>query len=180
MNNGEGSYRRFLSGDKEALIEIIRDYKDGLIIYINSIVNNIQIAEDITEDTFVKLYTDRPSFRGASSFKTWLYSIGRFTAIDYLRKNSGKTIVSYDEMFMIPDEVNIEQKVVNDEEKFKLFSSIKRLKPEYGQVIYLMYFENFSRAETAKIMKKTQKQISDLLYRAKNALKSEFEKGEKV
>lgn len=37
MNNGEGSYRRFLSGDKDALIEIIRDYKDGLILYINSI-----------------------------------------------------------------------------------------------------------------------------------------------
>ena len=47
MDNGESSYRRYLSGDDEGLVEIIRDYKDGLILYLNSIVSNIHTAEYI-------------------------------------------------------------------------------------------------------------------------------------
>lgn len=52
MDNGAGSYRRFLDGDDDGIVEIVRDYKDGLIFYINSYVNNIHIAEELTEDTF--------------------------------------------------------------------------------------------------------------------------------
>lgn len=55
MDNGAGSYRRFLDGDDDGIVEIVRDYKDGLIFYINSYVNNIHIAEELTEDTFFKL-----------------------------------------------------------------------------------------------------------------------------
>ena len=45
MDNGAESYRRFLQGDDKAFVEIIRDYKDGLILYLNGFVNNILTAE---------------------------------------------------------------------------------------------------------------------------------------
>ena len=51
MDNGAGSYRRFLDGDDNAIAEIVADYKDGLILYLNHYVNNIFIAEELTEDT---------------------------------------------------------------------------------------------------------------------------------
>ena len=58
MDNGASSYRRFRNdGDESGLVEIIRDYKDGLILYLNSFVGNIQIAEELAEDTFVLLGT---------------------------------------------------------------------------------------------------------------------------
>lgn len=88
MDNGASSYRRFLEGDEDGFIEIVRDYKDGLMLYINSFTNNIHIAEELTEETFVKLALKKPRDSKKSSFKTWLYTIGRNTAIDYLRKNS--------------------------------------------------------------------------------------------
>ena len=52
MDNGVSSYRRFLSGDDEGLTLIIKEYKDGLILYLNSYVNNIYVAEEIMEETF--------------------------------------------------------------------------------------------------------------------------------
>ena len=94
MDNGASSYRRFRdNGDVHGLDEIIIEYSDGLILYLTSVVGNIQTAEELAEDTFVLLGTKKPKFREKSSFKTWLYAIGRNIAIDHLRKytflNSG-------------------------------------------------------------------------------------------
>lgn len=52
MDSGADNYRRFLDGDDEGLAEIVREYKDGLILYLNCYVNNLYIAEELTEDTF--------------------------------------------------------------------------------------------------------------------------------
>ena len=60
MDRGTESYRRFLAGEEDGLVEIIRDYKDGLILYLNSFVNNIHTAEDLAEDTFVRLAVKKP------------------------------------------------------------------------------------------------------------------------
>ena len=53
---------------------------------------------------------------------------------------------------------------------------MKTLKSEYFQVLYLMYFEGFDTADIAKIMHKSKRQVGNLLYRAKNSLKSQLEK----
>lgn len=100
MDNGECSYRRFLDGEDEGLILIIKDYKDGLILYLNSYVNNIYIAEDLMEETFYKIAVKKPKFASKSSFKTWLYTIGRNVAIDYLRHNSKIAMSSIDDMLI--------------------------------------------------------------------------------
>ena len=89
MDNGASSYRRFLEGDDTGIVEIIRDYKDGLMLFLNRYVNNIHIAEELTEETFVRIVTRKPRFVAKYSFKTWLYTIGRNIAINY-KKREGK------------------------------------------------------------------------------------------
>ncbi len=76
MDNGASSYRRFLDGDDKGIAEIVGDYKDGLILYLNGYVNNIFIAEELAEDTFFRLITRKPRYSGKSTFKSWLYAIG--------------------------------------------------------------------------------------------------------
>lgn len=88
MDNGASSYRRYLDGDDSGLADIIKIYKDGITLYINGYVNNIFVAEDLMEETFFKLATPRPLFKGKSSFKTWLFTIARNVAVDYLRNNA--------------------------------------------------------------------------------------------
>jgi RNA polymerase sigma-70 factor (ECF subfamily) len=89
MDNGASSYRRFRDNDDDSgLDEIIMDYSDGLMLYLTSIVGNILTAEELTEDTFVLLGTKKPKFKGKSSFKTWLYTIGRNLALKHLKKTA--------------------------------------------------------------------------------------------
>ncbi|WP_024859536.1 RNA polymerase sigma factor [Ruminococcus flavefaciens] len=175
MDNGLSSYSRFLSGDKDAIDEIIRDYKDGLVYYLYSIIGDIYQAEEAAIDAFVKLYVEKPAFKGTGAFKTWLYTIGRNKAIDIKRKFSRFDSVSLDNAYDISGEENIEQKVIEDERRADLRRLISKLKPEYSQVLYLIFFEDFKNDEAAKIMNRSSKQIRDLLYRAKNALKKEIE-----
>ncbi|MDE5557703.1 MAG: RNA polymerase sigma factor [Ruminococcus sp.] len=176
MDNGEISYRRFIAGDDEGMVEIIRDYKDGLILYLNGITGNILLAEEIMEDTFFKIVTKKPRFSGKSSFKTWLYAIGRNSALDSLRKRSRFSDKPVDEYTDLADELSIEKDYLKEEQKIALNRALQKLNPDYRQVLYLVFFENFSNSETAKIMHKTKRQVENLLYRAKQSLKSELEK----
>lgn len=83
MGNDADRYRRYLDGDDNGLIEIIEIYHEGLTLYLNSIVNNICLAEELMQDTFVRLAVKKPRFNGRQYFKTWLYSIAKHCAIDY-------------------------------------------------------------------------------------------------
>ena len=176
MSDGSGSYSRFLSGDRDAIDDVIKDYKDGLIYYIYSIIGDMELSEEAAIDVFIKLYVDKPVFKGGSAFKTWLYTIGRNKAYDILRKRSKSSDLSLDDAYSLSSEENIEQNYIQQEEDSMLRRTVSRLKPEYCQILCLIYFENFDNSEAAKIMKKSSKQIRDLLYRAKNALKRELEK----
>lgn len=176
MDNGADSYRRFLDGDKNGLVEIIRDYRDGLTLFINGFSGNICTAEEIVEEVFIKLALKKPVFSGKSSFKTWLYSIGRFTALDILRCNSRRKTLPIDDFYDISDEESLETNYIKEEQRITLHKAIKRLNPDYCQVLYLIFFEGFDNSGAAEIMKKTNRQIENLIYRAKKALRSELDR----
>ena len=177
MDNGASSYRRFLDGDESGIGEIVKEYKDGLIFYLDSLVRNVHTAEDLAVDTFVKLVSKRPHFHGKSSFKTWLYTIGRNVAMDWLRKQGRISPTSLDEVAnFLPDEADLERDYLRDEDKIAVHRALRRLKPEYSQVLYLTFFEDVSNGEVAVVMKKTKSQVEKLVWRAKQALKEELNK----
>ena len=177
MDNGASSYRRFLDGDDDGFVEIIKDYKDGLMFYINGIVGDLHTAEELTEDTFVKIVTKKPKFSGKSSFKTWLYAIGRNVTLDFLRKRSKLKEVSAEECInLTAEESDFEKAFLKEERKIILHKTMCRLKPEYRQVLQLIYFENFSNKEVSTVMKKSVHNVEVLVSRARKALKQELEK----
>lgn len=93
MGNGESNYRRFLAGDNEGMLEIVCEYQAGLMLYLNSYVQDIHMAEDLAEDTFLELMLKRPKFSGKSSFKTWLFAIGRILTAKHLRNHAKLNVV---------------------------------------------------------------------------------------
>lgn len=177
MDNGASSYRRFLEGDNAGMAELIREYKDGLALYLCSITRNICEAEELMEETFVRLAVNKPEYTGKSSFKTWLYTIGRHLAIDYVRRRKWIADIPVHECYKLTDEQDLEAIYIREEQKVELRSAMRKLKPDYQQVLWLIYFEEFSNAEAAVIMHKSKRQIENLLYRAKVKLKNELEKG---
>lgn len=172
MDNGASSYLRYLGGDDEAFENIIKEYKDGLLFYLSEITDNIFTAEDLMEETFFKIAVKKPKYKGKSSFKTWLYAVGRNTALDYLRKQSKIFYVENENTLSAQE--NLEKVYIKSEEKIILYKAIKKLNFSYRQILWLVYFEGFSNGEAAVIMKKNPRQIKNLLYRAKQSLKDEL------
>lgn len=176
MDNGAGSYSRYLAGDDSALGDIVREYKDGLMLYLNSLINNTHDAEELMEETFYKLAYKKPRFSGKSSFKTWLYSVGRNLALDHLRRMKKKKYASLEECKELCSVTDIEENYIKEEEKLMVHKALKKLRIQYSQAICLTYIEGFSNFEAATIMHKTSRQMTNLLYQAKKALREELEK----
>lgn len=176
MDNGADSYRRFLEGDKNAISEIVSEYHSGLVLFLNTMTNNICLSEELAEDVFCELMIKKPQFGGKSSFRTWLYSVARYTALHCMKKRSRLENKSIDEHYDLADEKNIETEYIRNERKMQIHKALKAINRDYSQVLFLTYFEGFSNTETAKIMKKNNRQIENLLYRAKEALRKELER----
>ena len=177
MDNGASSYRRFLDGDDNGLADIVKNYSDGLILYLNGIVNNISVAEELAEETLFKIITKKPKFNAQYSFKTWLYTIGRNVAIDHLRHHKKISDTSYEMLEnCIQDETDLIRFYVNEERKIIVHEALKKLHSDYRQILWLLYFEELSYSEASIVMKKSPRQMRNLIYRAKNALKAELDK----
>ncbi len=177
MDNGASSYRRFLDGNDEGIAEIVGEYKDGLILYLNGYVKNIYVAEELTEDTFFRLITKKPRFSGKSTFKSWLYAIGRNVAVDYIRHNAKLLNTPIEDMeSCLSEEESLEQSYIKEERKIIVHKALAELMPDYRNILWLVYFEGFSNKEAATALKKSNRQIKNLLYRAKQSLKSKLEK----
>lgn len=179
MDCGANSYNRFMKGDESGLSEIVEQYSDGLLLFINSFVNDYYAAEDLMEDTFAELLVRRHNFRRESLFKTYLYKIGRNKALNYLKKQSKIKILCHITDNQTADENSqIEADLIHGERNRLLHRAINKLKVDYRQILYLLYFEDMSYYDAGYVMKKSTKQIKNLAYRAKQALKRQLEKEE--
>ena len=172
MDRGTEAYRRFREeGDEEALAEIIRLYREGLIFYLSGILGDLSEAEEAAEDVFVRLGTKKPRDKGKGSFKTWLYTIGRNGAIDRLRrrKSRGETPLSGEEL----SEECPESAYFAQERKRLLHRAMGALRSEYRQILWLVYFEDLPVKEAARVMGKGVHACEMLLSRARLSLKNE-------
>ena len=176
MDNGASSYRRFLAGEDTAFAEIIREYRDGLILYINSFVSDITEAEDLAEETFIKLVTKRPKYNGKASFRTWLYTIGGNLARDYLRKAAKIGTFPLKNYEMTADETELEETVIKNEQKIAVHRSMNKLKAEYRQILWLIYFEGMSMKDASAVIGKKTHAAENLAYKARQALRAQLEK----
>ena len=177
MDNGANLYERFLGGDSGAFEMLVDEYKYGLTLYLNSIVGNIFTAEELMEESFFRLIDKRPHFSGKSSFKTFLYAIGRNAAAEYLRKNrrSSPHPIEAHENELI-ELGSVEAAVIRDEWHRAVRRAMDKLNDEQKQAVYLTYFEEMTADEAARVVKKSRHAVENLVYRAKKALKTELER----
>lgn len=176
MDKGAQHYERFLRGDKNAIADIIEEYRVGLELYLYSVTGDISLAEEITQETFVKLFTKRPRFRARAGFKTWLYTIGKNSALNYIRRHSRSVSLDREDMPEIEDDVAaLEEIYLADERKKAVHRALGKLKKEYKEILWLTYFEGMSNKESAAVMNKKVHNIHTLLTRARQALKKQLE-----
>jgi len=172
MDNGASSYRRFLNGDQSAFDEIMQELFHSLVFFINRYVKDIHTAEDLAIDTFSDLIVHRHRYNFKVTLKTYLFMVGRSRALDYLRHRKVLNFVELSEAESIAsDEQSLEELMLVDERKRVVNTAIAQLPEDMRVAIHLIYFENMTYEEAAKVMKENKKQVDNLLYRAKKELR---------
>ena len=171
MDNGASSYRRFLDGDEKAFDDVMKELFHSLVFFIHRYVQDIHTAEDLAMDVFADLIVHRHRYNFKVTLKTYLFMLGRSRALDYIKH---RKVIAFTELSDADtaDEGSLEDAILASQRKKAIHGAIKRLPEDMQIAVHLYYFEGLSYAECGKIMKKTPKQVDNLLYRAKKELRS--------
>ena len=166
-------YRRFLEGDEQAAARIMDEFFFGLVYYIDCYLHDVHSAEDIAMDVMAELFSRRRKYDSRSSLKTYLYMLGRSRALDRLRHTKRIVFSPLSEASETPDEqACLEEKVLSEERARVVRDAVSALPEEMREAVHLVYFEELSYEEAAAVMKRSRKQVDNLLYRAKKELRS--------
>ena len=171
MANGESSYRRYLQGDDSAAGEVIKLYRESLTFFIYRYVKNETVAEDIAIDVFSDLFVNPNKYNFKVSLKTYLFMVARSKALNYIKRNK---IIKMTELtgFEPDSSLSPELQVMKKEQQKILKDALDTLPEDMKSAVYLIYFEGMSYSEAGAVMNKKEKQIDNLLYRAKQKLRS--------
>lgn len=172
MDNGAGSYRRYLDGDESAFDEIVKELFDSLVFFIDRYVNDHHTAEDIASDAFSDLVVHKGRYNFKVSLKTYLFMIGRSRALNYIKRRKLIRMEPLSEAETIEHWQTLEEQILSDQRKRAIHGALDRLPEDMRVVVHLKYFEGLSYEEMARVMKKSIKQVDNLLYRAKKSLRA--------
>ena len=173
MDNGASSYRRYLNGDEDAFRQIVSEYFDPLVFFIDRYVSDAYASEDIAIDVFAYVAANPYRYHFGTTLKTYLFMLGRSRALDHLRRRKRQAEVPLTEAAALPsDAPALEEQLLQDGRKLAIHQAISQLSEEMQLVVHLTYFEDMQADEVARVLKKNRKQIYNLLYRAKNALRT--------
>ena len=161
---------RFLSGDEEGFEMLVKKYQNRVINIVHSLGSNIQNADDIAQEAFIKVYKNLASFNRKSKFSTWLYRITINTSYSYLRKEKRYTPLAY---ISKPDNLRkIPLEKLEYEEKQKLIDKVlKNLPFKYRAIIVLKEIEGLSYKDIAKTLGCRVGTVESRLFRARHILK---------
>lgn len=175
---GEELYSRFKNGDSEAFEELVLLYRDDLYRFIHRTVRDHYEAEQLTIETFAQLALNKTPYDSSkASLKTYLFSISKKLMASHMKKREKNKHLSLEDIVeteLISKEslsATLEKKEYNGH----IHKVMRELKKEYHAVLLLLYFEDMSYKEAGMVMKKNERQIKNLAYRAKVALKKELE-----
>ena len=173
MEIDEAIYRRFLAEHNEEDFRVLLErHREGMVLFLYGYVHSMEDAEDLMLDAFAEAAAGA-HFSGKSTFRTWLFAIGKKLALRHLRRH--RFVSGYQ---TLPDETaqQPELDILREERSRQLYQALNRLKEEYRQVLILLYFEEMSHDEAALVMGKTRKQIYNLAERGRKALKDQLER----
>lgn len=165
-------YEKFLKGDNESFEKIIMKYKNNLIYFIFKFVKNEEAAEDVFQDIVVYLLDKKEIYNFKYSFKTFLYTIAKSRALNYIRSEKVKeSYIANEEKTYIVEEKLLEDIIFSRERQEKIRNVINKMSDEYQMVTYLAIIEDLPYEEVGKIMDKNMTQIKNLLHRARVKLR---------
>ncbi len=166
--------KRAIAGDADAFGELYLRHLDAIYRYVYFRVGNVEDAEDLTEQVFLKAWEALPGYRQRGNpFSSWLYRIAHNVVVDHHRRQQTARAVP------LPDgngggwetnEPTTLDRVIAAEEAAALASAIAQLPEEQQQVIILRFIEGMSHAQVSRIIGKSEGACRVIQHRALTAL----------
>lgn len=160
-------------GKEEAYMDLINLYGNKLLKTCFLMIKDEKEAEDIVQETFIKVFKYIKTFKGNSSLYTWIYKIAQNTIRDRYRNKL--ITISYEDYNISED--NIEKIVIDKENKKILKLELNKMNLIYKQVLVLFYFEDLSIREISEILEEKEGTIKSRLSRGRKILGDNLVKG---
>jgi len=163
------------SGDKEAFSDLYNTYFEKIYVFVFYRVSHKEVAEDLTEDIFLKAYQQLKNLTATEAFQGWLYKIARNRIIDYYRSKKESVALeglenslSYEQALVDVIELEAQQKI--------FLQLLNELGPEQQSVIKMKFIEELDNDAIAASLGKTEGAIRVIQHRAITKLKALFTK----
>lgn len=177
MLSDEELYTDCLCGNDDSVQTLVEKYGDSLTLYIAGYIKDIHTAEELMIDAFSLVFAKERHIVGEGAFKAYLFKVGRNLAIRYCTKKSNNIFVRLDDLPFEPQSNALaDTELLQTERNLQLYSAMNELNEEYREALYLVYLEEMSYRDAAAVMKKSEKQITKLVYHGKKRLKALLEK----
>ncbi len=171
----ESLINKALNGDERAWQQLISRYQSVLYYYGLRLMGNPDDARDLLQDVCMVLCRNLAQFRGDSSFKTWLFGIANYRAMDMLRKR--KPSQDLDDMPELynEDEQSHEQQLYGSQTQKLVQQQLKTLAPEQRLVVELRFYQQFTFDEIAEQLALSSNTVKSRFYAALDKLRVQLE-----
>ncbi len=171
---------RAAGGDTEAFRQLFERYKVPIYSYLYAIVHDRQVAEELTQETFLRVFRSRGEYSHGAKFTTWLWTIARNGAIDHLRKKKELLSDDIEENTMGDprgtEPSDAETLLVEKVNQAALEDCLKGLPDSQREAMALRIFSEFSYEEISEATRASVPAVKSVLHRARiglvNCLKS--------
>jgi len=154
---------------KKKIFEKVFDKEiDNIFRFIFLKIDSQQLAEDFTQDVFLKFWEKLETVENPRAF---LYKVARDKITDYYRKKGREATVALNDPLLKDEEVNLEKEIIKNLEIEDIQDALKLLKDDYQNVIIWHYLNNLSVQEISQLMGRSPEAVRVLLHRALSNLK---------
>ncbi|OZI10261.1 RNA polymerase factor sigma C [Bacillaceae bacterium SAS-127] len=167
----------FQEKDHDLLFDqIMTEYGQSVLELAYSYVKNKTVAEDLTQEIFVKCYRALHTFNKRAKMKTWLWRIAINHCKDYLKSWHVRNVqaVQTDHLSHASTKDDVEKAVIQKDERQMIMEATLKLPIQYRELIYLFYYEEWTIKEISEVTNIKQNTIKTRLRRAKKLLKAEL------
>jgi RNA polymerase sigma-70 factor (ECF subfamily) len=175
----EDLIEKFQRGDIYAYELIVKRYKDQLLNFVYRFLGNHEEAEDVVQETFLRVYRNRHAYQRVAKFSTWIYTIAGNLARTELRRRNRRRIFSLSNMGVEDKEYEISDDVLSPERHTNTVLSeeiiqkeINKLSPKFREVIILRDIQELSYEEISKIIRVPIGTVKSRVNRARLRLQS--------
>ena len=176
--------RGFRERDMELLADLVERYQHRLVRYLLYLTGRREYAEDLAQETWIRVLQRGTQYNGRQRFDPWLFAIARNLAIDYLREK--RKAVEAASLPNDPDAVLLLsssgpspfEAAARSEDAMRLAGRLQILPPLYREALLLRFQEDLSLAEMAQVLGAPTTTVTSRIYRGLAALRSAFEEGD--